>query len=220
MIIASAGKKGGCTKTTFATNFAVSVAQRGASVAVLDNDPSQNASLFFQNRADSGLEPAVYCEHKVGNVGARLQELNEQYDVVVVDCAGVDTGDQTMVLLQAHLAYLPLKASVYDLKSLWELDEKLRDIKVSNKNLKIYAILGEAETNRNSKNNRNARAAIAEQCAVAEQMEEYIYQNVLYRNQAAEGWAITESNSAAGKANFNKLTDAIMQHMTALYEQA
>ena len=49
--------KGGCGKTTIATNLAVAYANSGAKVALLDNDP-QASSTHWASVRDEGL-PAI-----------------------------------------------------------------------------------------------------------------------------------------------------------------
>ena len=46
--------KGGCGKTTVATNLAVAFANKGTSVALLDNDP-QGSSTFWAEQRDADL---------------------------------------------------------------------------------------------------------------------------------------------------------------------
>ena len=60
--------KGGCGKTTIATNLAVAYASRGVAVALVDNDPQASSSYWAEQR-DSDLPPVhVVRAHERSNM--------------------------------------------------------------------------------------------------------------------------------------------------------
>lgn len=213
MIIVSAGSKGGCTKTTFATNLTVSFQKRDIDVALLDIDPSQNGFTFCQQwRPAAGL-PAIPAEALTGNIAQKLKAMDAERDVVIVDCGGMDSAEMNVALSLAHLVYFPIKASGYDILSLTSLNSRIADIKAINPNMQAYVLLGEAETNRNSRNSRNAKDAVAEMCGQLQWASPPIYQAAIYRSLPLEGKGVVEGSNAAAKHNFNGITDTVIGHI-------
>jgi len=87
-IITVAQHKGGAGKTTLTAHLAVTWAELGRRVAVLDTDPQGSLGLWYRQR-QSGLgrraQPLAYAAATGWRVGAELERLSRISDLVLVD---------------------------------------------------------------------------------------------------------------------------------------
>ncbi|HLS69418.1 MAG TPA: ParA family protein [Kiloniellales bacterium] len=115
-VVVMASIKGGVGKSTLAASLAVHWLQAGRRVALLDTDP--NATLTRWHGKASALAAATMrTELDEHSVLAHIEDLRQEHDVVIVDCAGF--GNQAMVFAigGADLVLIPVmadEASVYE----------------------------------------------------------------------------------------------------------
>jgi chromosome partitioning protein len=108
-VLVVATSKGGTGKTTIAASLAAYWRDSGKRVAMLDTDPNQAATRWF-NRGESYKDvtsQATSDEHAI--IGA-VQELGAAADIVIVDTAGF--GNQSMIYAVgiADLVLIPVMA--------------------------------------------------------------------------------------------------------------
>jgi chromosome partitioning protein len=107
-MILIANPKGGCGKTTLSVNIAGFLASRGKSVAILDMDRQQSASLWIETRPKD-LPPVRAMKHNQPSEGPS--------DYLVVDSAAGLAGSNLACSLvkQASKIIIPVVPSLFDL---------------------------------------------------------------------------------------------------------
>ncbi len=113
--------KGGCGKTTIATNLAVAYACRGTKVALLDNDP-QASSTYWAEQRDASLPPVeVVAKHERPNMyqtQSFRHRLPEGTELVIVDGHSNARGrDLESLLRQTDLILVPMLPSSIDIRA-------------------------------------------------------------------------------------------------------
>ena len=113
--------KGGCGKTTIATNLAVAYASRGVAVALVDNDPQASSSYWAEQR-DSDLPPVhVVRAHERANMYQTQtyhNRMSPDIERIIVD--GHSTArecDLEGLLKQADVILVPLLPSSIDIRA-------------------------------------------------------------------------------------------------------
>lgn len=141
MIILLGSQKGGCGKSTLAINISVELARQGKDVVLVDADPQGTSSRWAADRAEQGIEPAVHCLQKTGNIKHALADVNGRYDVVIVDTAGHDSRELRTGMLAADVLLSPFRPSQADLDTVEYLSKVVVDAKDLNENLTPLAVL-------------------------------------------------------------------------------
>ena len=120
--------KGGCGKTTLATNLAVALAARGEEVALADAD-RQKSSLSWLKRRPSGLPKIAALNwsktEAIGEIDKR-----EDLDVIVIDGPGGLRSEIVKTLIgEATEIVVPVLASAFDWNATLKFLDKISDIK-------------------------------------------------------------------------------------------
>lgn len=117
-----ASSKGGCGKSTVATNLAAMHADKGRNVAIVDADP-QGSSLIWCARRPDPL-PGI-----LGLEGARqstFERIPADTDVVIIDSpAGIQERMLEPLLDRADVVLVPVLPSVFDFDASAAFTERL-----------------------------------------------------------------------------------------------
>lgn len=123
-ILAIASQKGGCSKTTLAVHLAVYASQSGRSCVLVDLDPQESASRWYDRR--EAQEPLLVTS-TAGNLGTVIEAAKDEgREWVVVDTPPHAAGQIELAVQLADLVIVPVKATPMDLDALPGTIEILR----------------------------------------------------------------------------------------------
>lgn len=136
--------KGGCGKSTIATNIASYFANEGAVVALADYDP-QRSSLDWIDRRPANRPEIV----GVAGFEGGLRHAPRSADVVVLDAPARSHGKElTDLIKHAETIVVPVLPSTIDMQATGRFLEEVRNVgKVADKDVKIAAIANRVREN-------------------------------------------------------------------------
>ena len=136
--------KGGCGKSTLATNIASYFANEGASVALADYDPQRSSLDWLERRPDDRPAIAGVAAFEDG-----LRHVPRTADIVVADAPARSHGKElTDLVRHAETLVVPVLPSTIDMQATTAFLKELAGLhKVQNKGVKIGAIANRARDN-------------------------------------------------------------------------
>lgn len=110
-VIAFANPKGGTGKTTAAIILAEQITIAGAKVAILDCDPNQNIVTWGKERDSSGRATpfTILSRPHEDELITIIDELDGQYDYLLIDLEGTAAQIVTYALTRTDLAIIPFE---------------------------------------------------------------------------------------------------------------
>ena len=129
--------KGGCGKSTLATNIATYYADQGLIVALADYDPQQSSLDWLDERPDY-LDPIV----GVPAFDSGLRQVPRNAEVVVMDAPARSHGRElTMLIKNAETIVVPVLPSSIDIKATHRFVDELRHVsKVERRQVRIGVV--------------------------------------------------------------------------------
>jgi len=136
--------KGGCGKSTLATNIASYFATEGASVALVDFDP-QRSSLDWLDRRPEDRPPIV----GVAGYEDGLRHAPRNADFLIIDAPARSHGKElTDLVRHAETILVPVLPSTIDMQATTTFLEELRGVaKVAKKQAKIATVANRVRDN-------------------------------------------------------------------------
>jgi chromosome partitioning protein len=136
--------KGGCGKSTLATNIAAYFANEGADVVLADYDP-QRSSLDWLDRRPADRAPIA----GVAAFEDGLKHLPRSADIVISDAPARSHGSElTNLVRHAETIVLPVMASTIDMQATTNFLKELNEVpKVQRKQVRIGAVANRVRDN-------------------------------------------------------------------------
>ena len=155
-IIAILNQKGGCGKTTIATNLAYSLQNKGHKVLLVDSDPQGSARDW--NALNGGkIIPVIGLDRD--SLATDIKAVQSGYDFVLIDGAPSIAKLIVAAIKSADLILIPIQPSPYDIWATGDLIELI----VSRQELtegKPHACFVISRAIKNSKLSQEVREAI------------------------------------------------------------
>lgn len=117
-VILVANSKGGCGKTTVATNLASYYEALGRPVTLLDLDPQQSSTQWLKLRTDTDIHGVIWPKGEPISLGRLQQRLEHTKDTVIIDSpAGLDAHQMDHLLRISHIVLVPVLPSPIDIRA-------------------------------------------------------------------------------------------------------
>ena len=136
--------KGGCGKSTLATNIASYFATEGASVALADYDPQRSSLDWIDRRPENRPKIAAVAAYKDG-----LRRVPRGADIVVSDAPARSHGKELVDLVKhAETVVVPVLPSTIDIQATTTFLKELQGLgKVQRKQAKVGALANRVRDN-------------------------------------------------------------------------
>jgi chromosome partitioning protein len=136
--------KGGCGKSTLATNIASYFATEGASVALADYDPQRSSLDWLERRPADRPEIAGVAAFEDG-----LKRAPRTADYLIIDAPARSHGAElTDLVRHAETIVLPVLPSTIDMQATTAFIDELKSVgKVERKKVKIGAVANRVRDN-------------------------------------------------------------------------
>ena len=136
--------KGGCGKSTIATNIASYFAKEGAAVALADYDPQRSGLDWLDRRPDDRPKIAGVSAYDEG-----LRRVPRNADILVIDApARTHAAELTNLVKHAETIVVPVLPSTIDMQATANFLKELQGLsRVQNKEVKIAAIANRVRDN-------------------------------------------------------------------------
>ena len=136
--------KGGCGKSTLATNIASYFATQGAAVALADYDPQRSSLDWLARRPDNRASIAAVAGFEDG-----LRHAPRNADILVIDAPARSHGAElTDLVKHAETIVVPVLPSTIDMQATTTFLDELKSVpKVARKQAKIAAVANRVRDN-------------------------------------------------------------------------
>jgi chromosome partitioning protein len=136
--------KGGCGKSTLATNIASYFASEGAAVALADYDPQRSSLDWLARRPDNRPEIAAVAGFEDG-----LRHAPRSADFVIIDAPARSHGKElTDLVNHAETIVVPVLPSTIDMQATSNFLEELKNVgKITRKQAKIATVANRVRDN-------------------------------------------------------------------------
>ncbi len=216
MILLIGSQKGGCGKSTLSVNICAEISQQGKDVVLVDADRQGSSSFLVLERSENNPNlPKVHCIQKYDNIKDTLIDLDNRYEIVIIDAAGRDSLELRSSLLVAHKLIIPLRPAIFDLETVPRMQDIIDHGALINDTLDVYATLTMCPTN----------PAIGEKNDAIEYLEDFpnikltntiIRDRKIYRDSTNSGMGVVEmtsNNSESGRKAKKEIKDLIKEVM-------
>lgn len=199
MIITTGGIKGGCGKTTLATNIAVHLSNLGRDVLFVDADEQGSAYQFNSQREEvkNGATGYTMVRQVDKDVRTEILKLAPKFDDVVIDTGGRDTSSQRAALTVTDIYLVPFFPRSADVWTLEAVEKLVSEMHIVNPKLRAFSIINRADTK--SQDNRDA-AEILKESSILTYLDTPITNRKAFANALGYGLCVTELKPEDEKA--------------------
>ena len=147
MLYTIGGIKGGCGKTTVATNLVILLAAEGRDVLLVDADDQETATDFtaWRNQTTQGNTGYTAIQLSGDAVRTEILKLSDKYDDIIIDTGGRDTTSQRAALTVSDVYLVPFIPRSFDMWTLEKVVRLVDEITPINPKLKAFAFLNRAD---------------------------------------------------------------------------
>lgn len=207
MIILLSNHKGGVGKSTLTFNLAVAYRHMGKSVAILEADPSvRTASRWGSDRDEAGL-PHILTVRRLGRLQETLKEMDQHYDIVLVDSAGKDSEEMRSAMTVADITVVPTASTQADFDALWDFKGVLDKAQSVNEKLVVLGVLTKMRTHHLSNDVQEGREGAT---GVLELADTVVYNRTAYTRTLPLGRGVVEFSDPKAKAEVELLANEIL----------
>jgi chromosome partitioning protein len=206
-IVSFVTQKGGTGKSSLAVSIAVTAAESGLKVIVLDLDPQGTTGEWYKRRTKEAPEVQSISW---ANLSSRLYRLGQHgYDLAIIDTPGADSHGASEAMKEAHFCLLPVRPSVADIEA------SRPTVQYLNGYGKPFAfVLNQCPTGGRTSRTSNARMALQ---LLGRLCEPTLAHRSDHVDALASGLGVTEFNPSGKAANEVR---AVLQWLTAKLQRS
>jgi chromosome partitioning protein len=146
MILTIGNTKGGVGKTTLALNLAIARAGEGGNVLLIDADAQRSALTFTKVRTEQLGDPGYTAVALDGlALMTQVKRLAPNYDDVLIDCGGRDTGSLRAALMVSDLLLIPTQPRSLDLWAAEQMTALATEARAVNPSLRVAIVINVAD---------------------------------------------------------------------------
>jgi len=204
-IISILNQKGGCGKTTLATNIAHSFLIKGYKTLLVDSDPQGSAREWGEVN-EGKIVPIVGLDRE--SLINNIKSVQEGYDIIIIDGAPSIAKLSVAAIKVSDIVLIPVQPSPYDI---WATSDLVDIVKtrqeIANGNPKAFFIIS-----RVIKNTKLAKEVVeALKSYGIPVFDSLTTQRVIYPNTASEGLTVFSSGINNDATNeIEKITNEII----------
>lgn len=211
MKIAVTNLKGGVGKTTISVNLAVSFAQRGKSVCIIDTDQNQNSAVEWVTYRSPERPVIQVFPFKLEQISTKtINDLEKKFDVVILDGSPQLSELATRTLIVSDYVIIPINTSLFDFKAFEKFLDLLKEVDknrvaIDMPSIKAFAVL----------NKINERTMLSNEIIGGLQnfdvpiLKTKLANRTAYGETTLDGLGVTEGRDKKASEEFNKLVDEI-----------
>ena len=118
-IIAISQQKGGAGKSTIAASLAIAMRQKGLRVAVLDIDPQESLTSWYNARkkfvGKEGPDITFVSLSSLWGLRIEIERTKNSHDIVIIDCPPHTKSEAKTAVKEADIVLIPMQPSPADL---------------------------------------------------------------------------------------------------------
>jgi len=210
MIILVGSQKGGCGKSTIATNIAAALAVQGKDVMLVDADRQGSSSNWFLDRSENEDLAPVHSVQKLDDVRISVLDLSKRYEYVIIDAAGRDSQELRTAMIVADVFIMPVRPSQFDLDTVPKMREIYNDAKILNSKLNFFAAITMGPTNPIVNESKDAQEFFKNYPEIT-LLETIIRERKVYRDAiSGVGKGVVELDNAKAKKEINDLVKEVI----------
>lgn len=192
MIILIGNQKGGCGKTTIATNMAAVFACQGKDVILFDADLQISSSEWIvERKLTQPKTPKIHSVRGYDDISDSLDDLNSRYQYVIVDVSGRDSNEFRSALTVADILAIPVKPSQVDLNVLPTISEIVKRSMFINPKLHAFAFINLAPTHSKNLEINESRKAISSSPGIV-LLNTVVHDRKCFRDALSDGLGVVE----------------------------
>ena len=198
MILSVGNIKGGVGKTTLAINLTIARSNAGKDMLLVDGDEQHTAVTFTELRAEQ-LGNAGYTAVSLQGSALRsqLRQLAPNYDDIIIDVGGRDTGSLRAALTVSDTLLIPVQPRSFDIWAVDHMAELVKEAREINPPLRALVLLNAADAQ--GTDNADAQEALQEVPGIT-LLPLIIGRRKAFPNAASGGKAVTEHTPKDAKA--------------------
>ncbi len=212
MVISFISYKGGVGKTTLSENVAVCFAHAGRSVCIVDADDSANTLSWSKKRGDKLPRIAVFQENNKEEIALKIRDLNEQYDLVIIDSPPSQVPISDMIVLMSNLVVVPLlPKGEQETNTINQFVRKIKSLEIAKeKKIPVYFMVNEFDPRISLHRNFVEIMATTFGDRV---LKSKLHNRIAYAEVTHEGKGVFESGDAKAK---NEIADLVNELVTII----
>jgi chromosome partitioning protein len=207
MKIAITSLKGGVGKTTIATNLAVSFAQRGNTVCIVDTDSEQESSIIWSEQRADNLAGVTVVRVGEKNLIREVNQHAKNYDIIILDGSPQLSELANATMLASDIVIVPISPSAFDFWSLDKFLSRYRQAQQMKEDLLLYILLNKFNEVQNI--GKELVESLRTEFPDVKRLSTTIAERVAYKETSSQGISVTEYKDKKAKEEIENLREEI-----------